>query len=41
MQCVQLAYEELRKIVQEIDMPELARYQALKQKMVKIMISLL
>ena len=41
LQCVQLAYEELRKIVQDIDMPELARYQSLKQKMVKIMISLL
>ena len=26
LQCTQLAYEELRKIVQEIEMPELTRY---------------
>ena len=39
--CVQLVYEELRKIVNEIDLPEFHRFQNLRQKIVEIMYNLL
>jgi dynamin 1-like protein len=32
LQCVQLVFEELRRIVVEIEMPELARFQELRKK---------
>jgi len=41
LQCVQYAYEELRNIVQQIEMPELTRYQSLRNKITNVMFVLL
>jgi dynamin 1-like protein len=38
---VQLVYEELRRIVTEIEMPELQRFQNLRKKLIEVMYSLL
>jgi dynamin 1-like protein len=38
---VTLVYEELRKVVNEIEMPELHRFQNLRRKIVEIMLKLL
>lgn len=41
LQCVQLIYEELRRVVIEIEMHELTRFQNLRKKIVEVMNSLL
>jgi dynamin 1-like protein len=41
LQCVQLIYEELRRVVVEIEMQELTRFQNLKKKIVETMNGLL
>ena len=41
LQCVQLVYEELRRIVTEIEMPELQRFQNLRKKIIEVMYALL
>lgn len=41
LQCVQMVYEELRKIVFEIDIPELVRFTALRRQMNEVMLNLL
>uniref|UniRef100_A0A7S3ISD7 GED domain-containing protein n=2 Tax=Strombidium inclinatum TaxID=197538 RepID=A0A7S3ISD7_9SPIT len=41
LQCVQLVFEELRKIVMEIEMPELYRFQGLRRKINEEMLQLL
>jgi len=41
LQCVQLVYEELRRIVAEIELPEFNRFQNLRKKIVEIMYTLL
>ncbi|CDW73557.1 dynamin-1-like protein [Stylonychia lemnae] len=41
LQCVQLVYEELRRIVTEVDMPEFSRFQNLRKKIIEIMYQLL
>jgi dynamin 1-like protein len=41
LQCVQLVFEELRRIVVEIEMPELVRFQNLRKKINEVMLSLL
>ena len=41
LQCVQLVYEELRRIVTEIDMPELRRFKNLRTKIIEVMYKLL
>lgn len=41
LQCVQLVYEELRRIVAEIDMPEFQRFATLRRRIVETMHSLL
>lgn len=41
LQCVQLVYEELRRIVSEIELPEFNRFQNLRKKIVEIMYNLL
>ena len=38
---MQLVYEELRRIIVEIDMPELKRFTNLRKKLVEVMYSLL
>lgn len=41
LQCVQLVYEELRRVVNEIEMHELSRFQNLRKKIVDVMFALL
>ena len=41
LQCVQLIYEELRRVVVEIEMHELTRFQNLRKKIVEVMNALL
>jgi dynamin 1-like protein len=41
LQCVQLVYEELRRVVNEIEMHELIRFQNLRKKIVEVMFALL
>jgi len=41
LQCVQLVYEELRKVVTEIEMHELQRFQNLRKKIIEVMNDLL
>lgn len=41
LQCVQLVYEELRKVVADIELHELQRFQNLRKKMVEVMNTLL
>lgn len=41
MQCVQLVFEELRRIVVEIEMPELLRFQSLRKRINEEMLALL
>jgi dynamin 1-like protein len=41
LQCVQLVYEELRRIVAEIDLPEFNRFQNLRKRVIEIMNALL
>jgi dynamin 1-like protein len=41
LQCVQLVFEELRRIVVEIEMPELARFQQLRKTINEQMLELL
>lgn len=41
LQCVQLVYEELRRVVNEIEMKELQRFQNLRKKIVEVMLALL
>ena len=41
LQCVQLVYEELRRIVTEVDLPEFSRFQNLRRKVIEIMYALL
>ena len=41
LQCVQLVYEELRRVVNEIEMQELLRFQNLRKKIVEVMLGLL
>lgn len=41
LQCVQLVFEELRRIVVEIEMPELGRFQELRKKINEQMLDLL
>jgi len=41
LQCVQLVYEELRRLVMEIEMVELRRFQGLRKKIIEVMNTLL
>jgi dynamin 1-like protein len=41
LQCVQMVFEELRRIVMDIDMPELIRFQGLRRKINDSMMELL
>lgn len=41
LQCVQLVFEELRRVVTEIEMQELQRFQNLRKKIVEVMYALL
>lgn len=41
MQCVQLVFEELKKIVNDIEIPEFRRFKNLRSRFVNIMYTLL
>jgi len=41
LQCVQLVFDELRKVVMDIEMPELSRFGTLKKKIIEVMMGLL
>jgi dynamin 1-like protein len=41
LQCVQLVYEELRRVIAEIELPEFNRFQNLRKRVVEIMNGLL
>lgn len=41
LQCVQLVYEELRRIISDIEIPEFRRFPNLRKKVVEVMYTLL